>query len=199
MLAKSETFDFHKSVAYNGVTKRAFHIKTRHQLKKVADTLGLLPRNYDLRSNQASIAVSGEITLHTDRLYVQVCQPMTGTDTGVLFRTCNGRKDYIVVATISPRSISCTAPRNARITSRRSVMFKSIEDFCYTPPRASTSGGSTQISHPAPAPGLELFHGQHEPGRRPNRYDRLRIPGRGRHLNLITPNEGFWPHSAHVL
>jgi hypothetical protein len=32
--------------------------------------------------------------LHADRLYVQACQPATGHDTGVLFRTCQGRKDY---------------------------------------------------------------------------------------------------------
>ena len=40
------------------------------------------------------IAVSGEATLHADQLYVQACQPATGHDTGILFRTCQGRKDY---------------------------------------------------------------------------------------------------------
>jgi hypothetical protein len=41
------------------------------------------------------IAVSGEITLHADRLYVQASQPATGSDTGILFRSCEGRRDYI--------------------------------------------------------------------------------------------------------
>jgi hypothetical protein len=40
------------------------------------------------------IAVSGEATLHGDRLYVQVSQPATRADTGILFRTCEGRRDY---------------------------------------------------------------------------------------------------------
>jgi hypothetical protein len=49
----------------------------------------------NLRSNQGGIAVSGEITLHADHLYVQACQPATGHDSGVMFRTCEGRKDYV--------------------------------------------------------------------------------------------------------
>src|SRR6266852_6387164 len=40
------------------------------------------------------IAVSGEATLHADHVYVQACQPATGHDTGLMFRTCRGRKDY---------------------------------------------------------------------------------------------------------
>lgn len=31
--------------------------------------------------------------MHGDRLYVQACQPATGHDSGVMFRTCQGRKD----------------------------------------------------------------------------------------------------------
>ena len=40
------------------------------------------------------IAVSGEITLHHDRVYVQACQPATGADSGILIRICEGRRDY---------------------------------------------------------------------------------------------------------
>ena len=50
---------------------------------------------YDLRSNQAGIAVSGEIILHSDHLYVQVSQLAMGHRSGVLFRNCKGRKDYV--------------------------------------------------------------------------------------------------------
>ena len=39
--------------------------------------------------------MSGEVTLHADRLYVQVSQPATGRDTGILFRSCEGRRDYV--------------------------------------------------------------------------------------------------------
>ena len=90
----SSNFDFRKPVAYDGEAKRAFHNHARRRLKQLADTLGLSPGAYDLRSNLAGIAVSGELTLHADHLYVQASQPATGHDTGILFRTCQGRKDY---------------------------------------------------------------------------------------------------------
>ena len=40
------------------------------------------------------VAVSGEITLHHERVYIQVSQPSTGHDSGILIRRCKGRKDY---------------------------------------------------------------------------------------------------------
>src|SRR6202040_1639503 len=94
MPTTSKPFDFRKRVAYEDDAKRAFHSKARRQLKLLAEALRLEPANYDLRSNKAGPAVSGEITLHADHLYVQACQPATGHDSGVLFRTCRGRQDY---------------------------------------------------------------------------------------------------------
>jgi hypothetical protein len=60
-----------------------------------AGALGLGDSDYDLRSNEAGIAVSGEVTLHADHLYIQVSQPATGRDSGILFRSCEGRRDYV--------------------------------------------------------------------------------------------------------
>ncbi len=94
MLNASAAFDFRRPVSYDDAAKRAFHSRARRQLKCLADALGLGPGSYDLGSNQGGIAVSGEITLHAAHLYVQACQPATGHDTGVLFRVCEGRKDY---------------------------------------------------------------------------------------------------------
>jgi hypothetical protein len=94
MPTTSKLFDFRKRVAYDDAAKRAFHSRARRQLKLLADALGLPPGSYDLRSNAGGIAVSGEITIHADRLYVQACQPATGHDSGILFRTCRDRKDY---------------------------------------------------------------------------------------------------------
>lgn len=87
-------FDFARSVSYDAVAKRAFHKSARRQLKQLAAAIGLAPEAYDLRSNPGGIAVSGEITLHHERIYVQVCQPASGTDTGILIRRCEGRRDY---------------------------------------------------------------------------------------------------------
>lgn len=95
MSKTSKEFDFRKSVAYDAEAKRLFHSRAKSQLRRVATTLGLEPGSYDLRSNQAGIAVSGEITLHGDHLYVQVSQSAMGYHSGVLFRTCKGRKDFV--------------------------------------------------------------------------------------------------------
>ena len=88
-------FDFRRRVAYNSARKDVFHRRARLQLRRLAVALGLKPGAYDLRSNHGGIAVSGEAILHTDRLYIQVCQPVTRHDSGILYRTCNGQKDYV--------------------------------------------------------------------------------------------------------
>jgi hypothetical protein len=88
-------FDFRKRVSYDPDAKRLFHTHARRRLLELAAALGFAPCAFDLRSNQGGIAVSGEVTLHADRLYVQVSQPATGHDTGILFRSCEGRRDYV--------------------------------------------------------------------------------------------------------
>ncbi len=88
-------FDFCKSVSYDPETKRLFHGYAHRQLKRMAGVLGLAPTAYDLRSNYGGMAVSGEVTLHADHLYVQACHPAMGHDTGILFRNCEGRGDYV--------------------------------------------------------------------------------------------------------
>jgi hypothetical protein len=92
---RSDVFDFRKSVAYDDARKREFHRLARHQLGLLAKALDLPPGSFDLRSNMAGIAVSGEITLHGEHIYVQASQPFCGFDTGILIRTCKGRKDYV--------------------------------------------------------------------------------------------------------
>ena len=87
-------FDFRKRVAYDDDAKRLFHHRARRQFRELANALGLAPGSFDVRSNQGGIAVSGEITMHSDHIYIQACQPATGHDSGVLFRLCKGRKDY---------------------------------------------------------------------------------------------------------
>lgn len=86
--------DWHLRCNYNPEQKRRFHTAARARLLELAAALGLPPCSYDLRSNQAGIAVSGEITLHHERVYVQVSQSAMGHDRGILIRTCEGRRDY---------------------------------------------------------------------------------------------------------
>ena len=87
-------FDFRKRVAYHKWPKRAFHLAARRQLRRLAEALGLAQSSYEIRNNAGGMAVSGEIILHGDQVYVHVFQPATGHDTGVMFRTCEGRRDY---------------------------------------------------------------------------------------------------------
>jgi hypothetical protein len=90
----TDPFDFRKPVAHDAVAKRAFHTAAQRQLRRLAHALGLTRSHYDLRLNAGDLSASGEITLHSDRLYVQVSQPAGRANTGILFRTCCGRRDF---------------------------------------------------------------------------------------------------------
>lgn len=74
--------------------KRRFHSTARTRLRQLAQELRLPADSFDLRSNQGGIAVSGEITLHHEAVYIQVGQSALGGGMGVLIRTCRGRRDY---------------------------------------------------------------------------------------------------------
>jgi hypothetical protein len=87
--------NWHKPCAYDEAQKRIFHLTGRKRLKALAAALGFQPGAFDLRSNKGGIAVSGEVTLHHDRLYVQISQSAMGSDSGILIRRCQHRKDYI--------------------------------------------------------------------------------------------------------
>lgn len=87
-------FQWTRTCSYDEEQKRRFHSTARSRLKKLAAALGLPPGSYDIRSNKAGIAVSGEITLHHDRAYVQVSQFGTASGHGILVRTCEGRRDF---------------------------------------------------------------------------------------------------------
>jgi hypothetical protein len=86
--------NWYKSCTYDDAQKRSFHTTGLNRLKVLAKTLGFAPGSFDIRSNHGGIAVSGEVTLHHEQLYVQVSQPATRVDTGILIRICKGRKDY---------------------------------------------------------------------------------------------------------
>lgn len=82
-----------KGVAFNEEPKESFHREGKRVLHALATELGLKTGEFDLRSNKGGVAVSGEITLHTDKIYVQISEGI-GKGMEVLFRTCEGRRDY---------------------------------------------------------------------------------------------------------
>jgi hypothetical protein len=83
--------------AYNAADaahKARFHRVAAKRLREVATLLGLHVGQYDVRSNKAGVAVSGEVTLHTDLVYVQVAYFAFDRSPRILYRTCKGRRDY---------------------------------------------------------------------------------------------------------
>jgi hypothetical protein len=70
-------------------TKQKFHRLAATKLRALAVELALPASSYEVRSNKAGDAVTGEVTLHGEQVYVQV----TGLQ-GILARTCKGRRDY---------------------------------------------------------------------------------------------------------
>lgn len=86
-------FQWTRSCSYDEQQKKRFHAAARSRLKKLAIELGLPAGSYDIRSNRAGIAVSGEITLHHEHIYIQVGQFGLSSGHGILIRTCKGRKD----------------------------------------------------------------------------------------------------------
>lgn len=83
-----------KGVAYDELAKRQFHSDGRTALKRLADALRLPKGSYDLRSNKAGIAVSGEVTLHGEEIYVQLAISCMGPGHEIMFRRVTGRTDY---------------------------------------------------------------------------------------------------------
>jgi len=81
-------------LGYNDEGKREFHDKASGILYSLAQALGYTADQFEVRHNQGGIAVSGEITLHSDTLYVQLSQTCLGPNYGFMWRTCSGRKDY---------------------------------------------------------------------------------------------------------
>ena len=66
-----------------------FHKEGKKFLRYVAKQLGLQKGHFIIHSNMGGIAVSGEITLISDKLYI--CM---GPDFGFYFRQCRSMIDY---------------------------------------------------------------------------------------------------------
>ena len=63
-------------------------------LRKVAEAMGLSKADYRVDYNPGGIAVTGEVMLHTDFVYVQICHGFGHSPVTILIRACKGRKDY---------------------------------------------------------------------------------------------------------
>jgi hypothetical protein len=84
-----------KGVSYDAPAKKLFHSDGRKALKRLAHVLGLSPDHYAVRSNQGGIAVSGEVILHADEVYVQLSLGCLVPGNEVVFRRVTSRTDHI--------------------------------------------------------------------------------------------------------
>ncbi len=85
--------NWYADCSYEPERKRRFHATARARLRKLAAELRLPVGSFDLCANRGVVAVSGEITLHHEHVYVQGSQPVTRADSGILIRSCRGRRD----------------------------------------------------------------------------------------------------------
>lgn len=84
-----------RGVAYDQPAKRLFHSEGRSAMRRLAEALGLGERAFDIRSNKAGPALSGEITLHADTVWVQLSIGPFGPGREVCFRKVCSRQDHI--------------------------------------------------------------------------------------------------------
>lgn len=80
--------------------KNNFHRTYLAVLGRIAQELGLNVGDYEIRSNKGGPAVLGEVTLHADKVYIQVggsdwVSVIDPEHAQVLYRSCRGRKDFV--------------------------------------------------------------------------------------------------------
>jgi hypothetical protein len=81
-------------LSYKSHAKAEFLRQSEQLCHILAAKMGLNEDQYDVRTNPGGIAVSGDVVLHTDNLYVNLSQSALGPDQGFMYRKCQGRKDF---------------------------------------------------------------------------------------------------------
>lgn len=89
------------SYADHGIKEKAHKDAKRLLTHFAVNYLKLTKEQFKVRSNLAGIAVSGEVTLHTNTfengnlgMYIQIGQSCVGNKT-MLVRSCKGQADYV--------------------------------------------------------------------------------------------------------
>jgi len=62
--------------------------------KQLAKELGLADGTYDIRVNPAGPACSGDVHLHSSKVYIALEQTCLGPDFGFMYRECTSRHDF---------------------------------------------------------------------------------------------------------
>lgn len=84
-----------RAPTYDDRRKKRFHNLAKRYLRALAEDLNISQSNYDLRVTVGGIAVAGEVTLHSDRLYIQAHFSLIRSgQLCLMIRGVRGRKDY---------------------------------------------------------------------------------------------------------
>lgn len=86
-LAKADLYD-------NAELKRQFYLDCRLILTWLASELGLEKGQYEIRYCKGGVAVSGDIILHSDDIYVSLSQSGLPSGMDFMWRTVKSRNDY---------------------------------------------------------------------------------------------------------
>lgn len=84
-----------RGVDYDSDAKAVFHKEGRKAMTRLAKALGLQRGQFEVRSNMAGIACSGEIYVHSADLYIQFDLGCMGPGREVMFRSCNGLTEHV--------------------------------------------------------------------------------------------------------
>jgi len=130
-------FDFYQPVDYNYRAKDSFHRTVRSRLRATAKALGLPSGTYTIDSNKAGDAVSGEIILRGEYLYVVVSQPCTGDDNGILIRSSSrGGMNYFAPLQIlnEPEKLAASITRLLRLdhTTEQRAFRATTSDYRFS-------------------------------------------------------------------
>jgi hypothetical protein len=77
---------------YDDTSKAEFHNLAKKYLKRLASVMELEAGTFTIRSNKGGIAVLGEVTLHSDNLYIQLGG--SGGNERFYYRCVKGQKDF---------------------------------------------------------------------------------------------------------
>lgn len=83
-----------RGVSYDDGAKRAYHAQGRTALRHLADALRLERGDFDITSCVGGPAAAGEISLHSNELYVMIGIDWPEEHRHVLFRRVASRTDY---------------------------------------------------------------------------------------------------------
>lgn len=82
----------HTFQGYDSEPKATFHRLAKKYLEEIARLMKLTPGTYEVRTNKAGVAVLGEVTLHSETIYVQFGGSIPHMQ--FYYRTVKGRKDF---------------------------------------------------------------------------------------------------------